>query len=161
MPSRLKDAFHSAMTAAPQDRPKLQELIPLLESYNAWIGRDETLERYPMIRSLLPTAYKPFLKTCCACGHEVDAANIAGVGFDNDISSVITSFTSKYQPMVAGRTVYFFNLPAGSDIAVYTVDGRIVKTLAADGDAVLSLEDVPAGIYIVNVNKTTIKIALK
>ena len=93
--------------------------------------------------------------------YEVDAANIAGVRFDNDISSVVTSFTSKYQPMVAGRTVYFFNLPAGSDIAVYTVDGRIVKTLAADGDAVLSLEDVPAGIYIVNVNKTTIKIALK
>ena len=85
MPSRLKDAFHSAMTAAPQDRPKLQELIPLLESYNAWIGRDETLERYPMIRSLLPTAYKPFLKTCCACGHEVDAANNAGGVMRGDV----------------------------------------------------------------------------
>lgn len=78
MPSRLKDAMHRAMTAEPKDRPKLQELIPLLEDYNAWIQRDDTLTRYPMVRSLLPTAYKPYIRTCCACGREVDAANRAG-----------------------------------------------------------------------------------
>lgn len=78
MPSRLKDAFHRSMTVEPKDRPKLQDLIPLLEDYNAWINRDETLTRYPMIRSLLPTAFKPYMKTCCECGREIDAVNTTG-----------------------------------------------------------------------------------
>ncbi len=93
--------------------------------------------------------------------YTVEAAKIKGVRFRNDLSSVVNSFESKNKPVVAGRTVYFNNLPAGSHIAVYTVDGRIVRTLDASGDAVLSLEDFQAGIYIVNVNKTTIKISLK
>ena len=63
--------------------------------------------------------------------------------------------------MVSGRTICFSNLPVGSVITVCTVDGRIVRTLDAFGDVVLSLEDCADGIYLVNVNKTTIKIALK
>lgn len=93
--------------------------------------------------------------------YTVEAAKIKGVSFSNDLSSVVNSFESKNVPVIAGRTVYFTNLPDGSHIAVYAVDGRIVRTLDASGDAVLSLEDFPAGIYVVNVNKTTIKIALK
>lgn len=93
--------------------------------------------------------------------YSVDAAKISNVELKNDVPSAISEIDDIKAPVISGRTVCFSNLPAGSVIMVCDVDGRIVKKLEAYGDAVLSLEDFRAGIYLVNVNKTTIKISLK
>lgn len=93
--------------------------------------------------------------------YSVDAAKINNVELRKDIPSAIREIDDIKVPVITGRTVCFSNLPADSVIMVCAVDGRIVKKLEVCGDAVLSLEDLPAGIYLVNVNKTTIKISLK
>lgn len=93
--------------------------------------------------------------------YSVEAAKISSVKLDKDNSSAVGEIEATNVPEIAGRTIRFSNLPVGSVLTVCTVDGRIVKKLDVFGDVVLSLEDCADGIYLVNVNKTTIKIALK
>jgi hypothetical protein len=51
------------------------------------------------------------------------------------------------------------NLPEGSVISVYTVDGRLVKSVVASGNAVLPA--LPAGTYVISVNGNSLKVCVK
>lgn len=54
------------------------------------------------------------------------------------------------------------NLPAGSDVMLTSIDGRVVKTVRVDGGYVsLPLADLRGGVYILTYNKKSLKIAVK
>lgn len=59
-----------------------------------------------------------------------------------------------------GQSIVFHGLNAGSDIAVYAVNGVQVmsKTVNAAGDYSFSLSSLSQGVYVVNVNGKTFKI---
>lgn len=54
----------------------------------------------------------------------------------------------------------FGNLPEGSVIAVYVVNGALLSQVTVSGNYVLSLSSLPGGTVIVNVNGISYKIAL-
>ena len=62
-----------------------------------------------------------------------------------------------------GNSIVFNNLKAGANIAVYAANGTLVmnKRVAADGEYAFSLSNLSQGVYLVNVNGLTFKIAKK
>ncbi len=60
----------------------------------------------------------------------------------------------------AGRVV-LGNLPAGSHVAVFALDGRTVLSAIAEGSYVIDLDAFEAGVYVINYNNRSLKIAVK
>ncbi|MDE6177329.1 MAG: T9SS type A sorting domain-containing protein [Paramuribaculum sp.] len=60
-----------------------------------------------------------------------------------------------------GGSLSFSNLPAGSHIALYTASGMLVMQHTAEGDAVVELDGLASGVYILNVNGKSVKISVK
>ena len=56
--------------------------------------------------------------------------------------------------------ILFRQLTAGSEVRVYTVDGKTVSTLTADGNGVIALDlsALPKGVLIIRTPETTIKV---
>lgn len=69
--------------------------------------------------------------------------------------------TDATTPTVENRTLHFSNLPENSHIAIYDIKGRTTTRHEANGEFELNLEQLPAGVYVVNVNGISYKIALK
>ena len=63
-------------------------------------------------------------------------------------------------PVIDGDNMMFGNLPEGSVVAVYAVNGVLLSQATVSGSYVLSLSTLPAGTVIVNVNGISYKIAL-
>lgn len=80
--------------------------------------------------------------------HEASRDGIENVGTDNAA------------PVIDGDSMTFGNLPEGSVIAVYAVNGALLSQATVSGNYVLSLSALPAGTVIVNVNGISYKIAL-
>ena len=66
---------------------------------------------------------------------------------------------TKIQPVLTDRML-FQQLPAGSEVRVYTVDGKSVCTLTADSDGSVSLDlsRLPRGVLIIQTPNGTIKV---
>ena len=66
---------------------------------------------------------------------------------------------TKIQPVLTDR-VLFQQLPAGSEVRVYTVDGKFVCTQTADNDGSVSLDlsRLPSGVLIIQTPSGTIKV---
>lgn len=56
--------------------------------------------------------------------------------------------------------ILFRQLAAGSEVRIYTVDGKVVGTLKADGSGVVALDlsMMPKGVLIISTPDTTIKV---
>ncbi len=52
------------------------------------------------------------------------------------------------------------NLPDGSQIALFTANGKQICTASVNGSYELSLNDLPKGVYLLNYNRQTIKIVI-
>lgn len=59
-----------------------------------------------------------------------------------------------------GDALLFSNLPAGSEIKVHSVDGKLVKSAAAEGSYRINISDLSAGVYVVSVNGVSTKISV-
>ena len=59
-----------------------------------------------------------------------------------------------------GETITFKGLPTGTSIAIYSAAGQLVRTLlsSAQPKTVVSVSDLPIGVYVVKVNGITYKI---
>lgn len=64
-------------------------------------------------------------------------------------------------PQVSGNRLIFKQLPAKSSVAVYDAAGRCLANATAEGDYVLSLDSLGAGLRLVTVNGVTYKIVVK
>lgn len=80
--------------------------------------------------------------------HEAASDGIENVGADNAA------------PVIDGDSMTFGNLPEGSVIAVYAVNGALLSQVTVSGNYVLSLSSLPGGTVIVNANGISYKIAL-
>ncbi len=82
---------------------------------------------------------------------------------DNIDFTTVTALNEMEQPGItvtyATGMVTFANIPADTDISVYTTDGRCVTQTRATGEFSLSVSDLAAGIYIVRVGTFVTKIS--
>lgn len=58
-----------------------------------------------------------------------------------------------------GDEINLRNLPDGSLMEVYTINGRRLRSYRVSGSATFSLASLPAGVYVIKVNKSTYKIS--
>ena len=59
------------------------------------------------------------------------------------------------------ETLFFKDLPENSQIGIYTTDGKTVVSRQCSGEASLSLNSLPSGMYIVKINNESYKILKK
>lgn len=64
-------------------------------------------------------------------------------------------------PELANGMLSFTNLPEGSVINVFNTAGQLIKSETASGNYQLPLSTLASGIYVVTVNNSTFKIAVK
>ena len=76
-----------------------------------------------------------------------------------DPSSVSSPSGDGTSVQVLAESVRFSGLPAGSEVTVYTADGRKVSSLRAyaDGSCRVSLATMPAGVYVISYGKCNLK----
>jgi hypothetical protein len=60
-----------------------------------------------------------------------------------------------------GDLLIFQNLPSGSNVRVFGSDGRLMRAATAEGSYEISLSQLSAGLYIVNLNGISTKIILR
>ena len=59
------------------------------------------------------------------------------------------------------ETLFFKDLPENSQVGIYTTDGKTVVSRHCSGEASLSLNSLPSGMYIVKINNESYKILKK
>ncbi|MBE6309766.1 MAG: T9SS type A sorting domain-containing protein [Bacteroidales bacterium] len=60
-----------------------------------------------------------------------------------------------------GDMLLFNNLPAGSEITVCDISGKLVKSATAEGNYRINVSDLSSDVYIVSVNGVSTKIVIK
>lgn len=66
------------------------------------------------------------------------------------------------QPFVQNNDkLYFNNLPANTQINIYTFDGKMIRSERHDGRAEISVTNLPSGVYFLKMNDETYKILKK
>ena len=83
------------------------------------------------------------------------------VSFTHLESSGLTEVAKDGSVGLAGRSMHFKGLADGSLIALYDLGGKCLRSVSAQGDYVLGLENLPSGVYVVTVNNVSYKISLK
>ncbi len=78
-----------------------------------------------------------------------------------DANAGIGEITSEEGYQYQGNSIIFHSLPAGSQIAVFTVGGIAVAQYEAEGDFTLPLDNLEKGVYVVSVNNKSFKISVK
>lgn len=61
---------------------------------------------------------------------------------------------------LSGNNLYVSNLKQGTKVSVISIDGRVMRTVAADseGNCAISLASLPSGIYLLNYADVSVKI---
>ena len=59
------------------------------------------------------------------------------------------------------ETLFFKDLPENSQVGIFTLDGKTVVNHQCSGEASLSLNSLPSGMYIVKINNESYKILKK
>lgn len=89
---------------------------------------------------------------------EIPKSDLVSITFSE--TTGITDITAS--PSLTDGAISFTGLPAGSIIAVFDTAGRCLSsTRTTGGDGCLSLNSLPAGVYIVSVNGFSYKISVK
>ena len=67
------------------------------------------------------------------------------------------------KPNLEAGKLLFSQLPVNSHVTVYTTDGKVVskETVGSDGQVIIDILQLPAGIYVVKSTSQTIKITNK
>lgn len=93
----------------------------------------------------------------------VPFAQIQGMKYHDGVNlSVNPARQSDSTIRVIGKSLHINNSAAAASLSVYSLSGRLLKRLAAipEGSTVISLSDLPAGIYIVNLNNQSLTVKL-
>lgn len=92
-----------------------------------------------------------------ASGMEFARADVRKYSFVDAPTSVDEAIVSP-EAVIDGNTVVVCGVPDGTAVGVYTVGGAaVMQSTAVGGSCTLSLENLSAGLYIVNYNNTSIK----
>ena len=126
-------------------------LVTMVDGSTATISFDEN----PVIK-LQPE--KLIVKTDVATT-EFDRSAVARFNYVTDLSGVEVIEKNDVEVVNKGGVLSFANLPTASEIKLYSVDGKLLKNEIATGSYTLELTNLSTGIYIVNVNGVSTKIA--
>lgn len=91
---------------------------------------------------------------------KVKRSDIAEIKFLNeDINAGIDESKVNEFVEIGSETIFVGDLKDGCRIKVLTIDGRVIidEQAGDNGSVIISLSALPAGIYILNYNNTTIK----
>ena len=91
---------------------------------------------------------------------EIPVQDVSGSGFSE--TAGINKPVVEGTELSAGK-ILFSQLPAGSQVTVYTVDGKAISTVTVGNDqrAVVDLQPLNGGVYVVKSATQTIKITNK
>ena len=64
------------------------------------------------------------------------------------------------RPVVGNGEITFGNLPVGSKVALYDLQGRCLVSAGAEGSYRMELPNLEKGVYIVKVNRMSYKITV-
>lgn len=126
-------------------------LVTMVDGSTATISFDEN----PVIK-LQPE--KLIVQTDVATT-EFDRSAVARFNYVTDLSGVDAIKYGDFEVKDNGASLHFSNLPADSDIKLYSTEGKLLKSATATGSYHIGIADLPAGVYIVNVNGVSTKIA--
>lgn len=103
-----------------------------------------------------------------------DADNLLVTGGNTDVTiekARVAGFSHEYeagagvgtllQGGIDGNSLRFSSLPKGSMVRVFSADGTLVFSMQAEDDAVVSLEGLDKGTYVVSVDKMSYKVMVK
>ena len=126
-------------------------LVTMVDGSTATISFDEN----PVIK-LQPE--KLIVKTDVATT-EFDRSAVARFNYVTDLSGVEVIEKNDVEVVNKGGVLSFANLPTDSEIKLYSVDGKLLKNVIATGSYTLELTNLSTGVYILNVNGVSTKIA--
>jgi hypothetical protein len=88
-------------------------------------------------------------------------ADIAYLDYSNSTTGLNTTKSGESDIQRIGNTLIMHGQNAGEAVNVYTIDGKLVNSVKVDaqGKAVVSLETLAAGVYVVKANGKSTKIA--
>lgn len=90
--------------------------------------------------------------------------NMLRFTYDSSAPTAITDLKTEEETFkFEGNSLLFPFLKANDNVSVYSADGSLVlmKTVRKDGEFVMSVSDLNAGVYLVKVNSVTYKILKK
>ena len=93
----------------------------------------------------------------------VPFASVQGMQYHAESNlAVSTARQSESTIRVIGKRLHLSNASAGSVLSIYSLGGSLLKRIASvpEGSTVISLADLPAGLYIVNVNNQSLTVKL-
>lgn len=83
------------------------------------------------------------------------------VAFSYSESSGLEEIAVNQSVDFVGRMMRFTGLADGTIITIHNLSGKCMRSIKAEGECQLGLEDFPAGVYIVAINNVSYKISLK
>ena len=90
---------------------------------------------------------------------EFDRSAVSRFNYVTDLNGIDIIGKDDVAVVGNGSSLYFSNLPADSDIKLYSTEGKLLKSATATGSYHIGIADLPTGVYIVNVNGVSTKIA--
>ena len=90
---------------------------------------------------------------------ELDRSAVSRFNYFTNLSGIDLIGKDDIDVVGSGSSLYFSNLPADSDIKLYSTEGKLLKSATATGSYHIEIADLPAGVYVVNVNGVSTKIA--
>lgn len=87
-------------------------------------------------------------------------AQIESFHFDGSNGGAEMVGVEESRPVVGNGEITFGNLPVGSKVALYDLQGRCLVSAGAEGSYRMELPNLEKGIYIVKVNRMSYKITV-
>lgn len=86
---------------------------------------------------------------------------VKSFSFGQTTSGISSAEAGSSMPDMSRGRMSFSNLPANSRIMVISAGGSVVSDVRAEGQYTMSLDNIPAGVYIVKVNKMSYKVTVR
>lgn len=88
-------------------------------------------------------------------------AQIESFHFDGKNGGAEIIGADESRPVVGNGEITFSNLPSGSSVALYDLQGRCLVSAGAEGTYRMELPSLAKGVYIVKVNRMSYKITVR
>ena len=93
-------------------------------------------------------------------GTQTITADLDKVKLSYETTASITTPKDNQRPVIKDNTIIFQGIKAGTSVAVYAADGKLVRTIPAkenDGSVSIDLNYLPKGVSIIRVGKLSLK----
>ena len=163
VPAGSKDAY---LSATGWDFKNIEEEEPSLYNLVMWSKDGSKIATYALTGKPKVTFNENKFAVECE-GIEIEyyeLDNLARFTYEKDTETAIRSITTdKGMFAMNGGVLTFSSLKANSIISIYSLNGTLVlkETIPQAGEYVLNIANLNSGVYMVNVNGSTYKIAKK